>query len=98
MQHFELSVKENRNVKYQKILYAVHIKLTISAFLNFKLCRRGDMYTTLLNLLAMILQSATFWLPTLKSGLISFLFLPLISLIKDQVFFMFPLQPLNFLE
>ena len=56
MQNFELSVEENRiphfyvfqnrNLKYRKILYAVHKKPCIFALLEFKLCRGGDMYTT----------------------------------------------------
>ena len=56
MQNFELSVEknriphfylfQNRNLKYRKILYAVHKKPCIFALLKFKLCRRGDMYTT----------------------------------------------------
>ena len=59
MQNFELSVKENqiphfyvfqnRNLKYRKILYAVHKKPYISGPLNFKLFARGDMYTTHMN-------------------------------------------------
>ena len=56
MQNFELSVEENRiphfyvfqnrNLKYRKILYAVHKKPCIFGPLNFKLFARRDMYTT----------------------------------------------------
>ena len=58
MQNFELSLGENRiphfyvfqnrNLKYRKILYAVHNKTPFLPLLKFKLCRRGDMlmYTT----------------------------------------------------
>ena len=57
MQYFELSVEKsripqfwvfkNRNVKYHKILYVFHNKPSKNMVLNFKLCRRGDLYTTL---------------------------------------------------
>ena len=56
MQNFELSVEKsrvtgihvfkNRNVKYRKILYVFQNKPSKTIALNFKLCRRGDLYTT----------------------------------------------------
>ena len=57
MQNIELSVEKsrvtgihvfkNRNVKYHKILYAFHDKPSKNIALNFKLSRRGDLYTTI---------------------------------------------------
>ena len=56
MQNFELSVEKsrvtgihvfkNRNVKYRKVLYVFHNKPSKTIALNFKLCRKGDLYTT----------------------------------------------------